>query len=71
VSLPETTLENHRPESTDERIEHHSLPGTNMAGKKAANDCEPGEQDSSSGKDDNAPRQPDDSEREAAPRTGK
>ena len=40
-------MKTHRPESTDEKIEHHSLPGTNMAGKgPGKEECEPrGEQD--------------------------
>ncbi len=33
-------MENHRPESTDEQIEHHSLPGTNMAGKGPGDECD-------------------------------
>jgi hypothetical protein len=39
-------MRNHRPESTEEQLEHHSLPGTNMAGKGPAEECEPrGEHD--------------------------
>jgi len=33
-------MDNHRPGSTDEQLEHHSLPGTNMAGKGPGDECE-------------------------------
>jgi len=42
-------MKNHRHIGTDEQIEHHSLPGINMAGKKAGvKDCEASEQDENS-----------------------
>jgi hypothetical protein len=35
-------MKNHRENGSDEQIEEHSLPGTNMAGKKAPEaECEP------------------------------
>jgi hypothetical protein len=42
-------MKNHRNVGTDEQIEHHSLPGINMAGKKAGvKECEASEQDENS-----------------------
>jgi hypothetical protein len=55
-------VENHRPESTDEQLEQHSLPGTNMAGKKAADDCESNDEQSSSPQDAEEKSRPGNSE---------
>jgi len=41
-------VENHRPGSTDEQLEHHSLPGINMAGKEAVDECECKDEEGSS-----------------------
>jgi len=38
-------MKSHRRQATDEQIEHHSLPGINMAGKGAPEkDCEPSDE---------------------------
>lgn len=42
-------MKNHRHIGTDEQIEEHSLPGINMAGKKAGvKDCERSDEDDAS-----------------------
>jgi len=38
-------MKSHRSQATDEQIEHHSLPGINMAGKGAREkNCEPSDE---------------------------
>jgi hypothetical protein len=41
-------MENRRRPEQKDQLEHHSLPGTNMAGKHAADHCEPSEQQGTS-----------------------
>jgi len=52
-------MKNHRHIGTDEQIEHHSLPGINMAGKQAGvKDCDSSERDDKSEHQTGQPAEP-------------